>query len=410
MKKLIGIFLCFVIIISFSACENNSKNTADNSNTSTESVSHKTDSDEIISKNDNSENNKKQNNSSKESSLKDNSSKKSTKNSSSKKSNSSVWTPDEYDFTPPMIDNSVEENIEAGLPIVSGDDTDESSDLVLGEDYGAYLYEGMFVNLVTDNNTVYSIFNSPNVIVAFDTEELEVVYSKSLGGRPAEVQVDGNNLLISFPDLRCIKVYNKKTFEHIKSISLDNVVSSFCIDGDIIYYSEDNQHCKVFCTNLVTNETKVIIGNNNAPKLFFYPKLLLNKEKGLLYVGESGSSGSDLYYYNTSDLSQHSIFSKDNYGLMNRKRTMFLVNGNVFWGGFRLDSENAKNIVGEYGGNNTYYADKNFVITGNGIYDTETYGYLGDTQSSEYMCVTSNKCLVAVFRHSPGNVVVAVPY
>ena len=46
------------------------------------------------------------------------------------------------------------------------------------------------------------------------------------------------------------------------------------------------------------------------------------------------------------------------------------------------------------------YADENFVITASGIYGTDSYAYMGDTQNSDFLVVTSNKCLVAVFKNS----------
>lgn len=405
MKKFIEIFLCLVVILSFCSC-NGKESISSDFSTSGDEVSKESTSDNSTLENF-AEKNK---TSSKETNLNNYSSKTLT-STPSKKPNSSTLTSDEDDFVPPTFNGSEVEEIENQIPEIIGSEPNDGNEPVLGEDYGAFLYEGNFSNLATDNNMVYSVFNSPNSIVAFDTDKLELIYGKTLPGRPGEIQVDGNNLLISFPDLKCIKIYNKKSFALVKSISLPQIVSSFCVDGDIIYYSEDNQHCKIFRTNLDTNETKNVVDDNNVPQFFYYPKLLLNKEKGLLYIGESGSSGSKLYYYNTSDFSLHSSFAKDNYGIMNHQRTMFLVNANVFWGGFRFASDNAGNVIGEYTGSyyGTYYADENYVATRNGIYNTETYEYLGNIQTARYMAITANKCLIAVLT-SPTSVVIAIPY
>ena len=414
MKKIIGIALCLAVLLAFSSCKKTDDNMSSAPVNADKVVSQESSTDESSSEDTGSQDTV----TSDESSVNPTTSSEAAKPESSKNSSvptSSVAPPvqSEVQTPPPVVSqeitSSVEDKIEEELPDVVGGDK-EGSDLVLGEDYGAYLYEGTFVNLVTDKNIVYSIFKLPNTIVAYDTENLELIYSMPLPGRPAEIQVDGNNLLISYPDLKCIRVYNKKTLTQSKSISLPNVVSSFCIDGDIIYYSEDDQHCKVYRTDLSTNETKTIVRPDNVPELFYFPKLLLNKEKGLLYIGDSGTTGSTLYYYNTADLSLHSMFRKNDYGLTNQKRTMFYVNDNIFWGGFRFGSDSAKNIIGEYGGSSTHYADESFVITANGIYETDTYQYLGDTQSSIHMAVAENKCLIAVYQHNPGNVVVAVPY
>lgn len=414
MKKIIPILLCFVMILSLCACEvkidypstffedNDISIPEDLENIVIPDVNGSSSDNTTTSEPEVSKGTENTNNSSVQTPSSNNSS-----NNSSQKTSSSSSSSSNVGNSSSNISSSVEKEIEQKLPVVSGGDTSDDTDLVLGVDYGAYLYEGFFVNSVIDKNTVYSIFKTPNSIVVFDTEKLNTVYSKSLPARPAEIQIDGDNLLISFPDLRCINVYNKKTFSQIKSISLPNIVSSFCIDGNKIYYSEDDQHCKVFCTNLATNETTQVAGQ----RTFYYPKLLLNKEKGLLYIGESGSSGSQLYYCNTSDLSIQSSFAKNNYGLMNNERTMFFVNDNVFWGGFRFASGNATNPIGEYSGNSFYHADKNFAITQKGIFETNTYTFLGEMETLiDFAMVTENKCLVAVFRIHPANIVVAVPY
>ena len=396
MKKIFAIFLCFVVMFTFCSCKKTTKKTSSGNSSSSKTVSQEK-----------SSNNTSQN-STTTSSENNNSSQTPSTTSSTPSTTSS--TPSSSSGVSQQISGKQEEKIEEVVEQIPTVDEDEDleEDLVLGEDYGAFLYEGTFVASVNDKNVVYFIFKSPNTMVAYDTDKLDVTATFSLPDRPAEIQVDGNNLLISFPDMKCIKVYNKKTFAQTKSISLPNEVSSFCIDGDIVYYSEDDQHCKVYRTNLATNETKTI-KQNNTNGLFYFPKLLLNKEKGLLYIGESGSTGSTLYYYKTSDLSLHSKFAKNNYGLTNIKRTMFLVDNNVFWGGFRLGADSAENVIGDYSGESTYFADKNFVITRNGIFDTKTYEFITSIDDALYASVTANESLVTVFKHYPGDVVVVLP-
>lgn len=390
MKKIFAIFLCFVVMFTFCSCKKTTKKTSGGNSSSSKTVSQE----------------KSSNNTSQNSTTTS-----SENNNSSQTPSTTSSTPSSSSGVSQQISGKQEEKIEEvveQIPTVN-EDEDLEEDFVLGEDYGAFLYEGTFVTSVNDKNVAYFIFKSPNTMVAYDTDKLDVTATFSLPSRPAEIQVDGNNLLISFPDIKCIKVYNKKTFTLINTISLPNIVSSFCMDGDIVYYSEDDQHCKVYCTNLITKETKIIRRSDNIPQTFYFPKLLLNKEKGLLYIGESGSTGSTLYYYNISDLSLHSMFRKNNYGLTNIKRTMFLVDNNVFWGGFRLSADNAENIIGEYSGESTYFADKNFVITRNGIFDTKTYEFITSIDNALYASVTANESLVTVFSHYPGDVVVVLP-
>ncbi len=416
MKKLVSIIICFAIMLSLVSCKKNEDNlSVVSTNTDIDTtVSAKSDIEENSSEEASTENTDTSDESvvSPTSSKEETSSKTESKPSSSETSGSSLPSESKPPVVSEEIDASTEEKIEEQLPggIVGDDTQTEGSDLVLGEDYGAFAYEGNFLTYALDSNVMYTVFKNPNSITAYDAKNLDMVYSYPLPGRPAEIQIDGGNLLISYPDLKCIRVYDKNNFSQINSISLPNVVSSFCIDGNVVYYAEDDQHCKVFCTNLQTNETTAILNDGKFPKTFSEPKLLLNKKLGLLYIGESGSTGSALYYYNTADLSMHSVYKKDNYGLSNWHRTMYFVNDNVFWGGFRFGADSAENVIGEYSGYSFYHADENFVVTPKGVFDTNTYMFLSDLENMSYVFVTKNKALVAVFRINPANIVVIVPY
>ena len=421
MKKIIAIVFSFVIVLTCVSCKKDTNTLSSDINEKSNVESIANDTEDTVSQNTATQtestsnesvpeptSSEKQSVSSKETVSTQSNKQPDKQTESSEESNLVSSAESQQPTVSEEIDSSTEEKIEEEIPndIIGGD---EESDIVLGVDYGAFLYEGTFISVVDDKNITYSIFRDPNAIAAYDVQNFEMLYTTSLPGKPAEIQVEGNNLYISYPDLKCIKVYNKTTFSLIESISLPNVVSSFCIDGDLVYYSEHDQHCKVYCTNLQTKETKMI-KNGNVSKSFYFPKLALNKELGLLYIGESGSTGSALYYYNTSDLSLHSVFKKDNYGLTNQKRTLFYVGNNVFWGGFRFGADSAENIIGSYSGNSIYYADQNFVITVKGIYDTESYQYLGTVEHATHMAVTENQTLITVFSHYPGKVVVVVPY
>lgn len=413
MKKLISVIICFAIVLSFASCKKTEDNLSVVSTNTDKIVSTQSDVKENSSEETSTENTDTSDESvvSSTSSKEDSSSKTEEKPSSTESTGNSSPAESQTPSVSEDIDDSTEEKIEEQLPGgIIGDDTIEGSDLVLGEDYGAFAYTGNFLTYTLDGNVMYTIFKNPNSITAYDAKNLDIVYSYALPGRPAEIQVDGENLLISFPDLKCIKVYNKQDFSQIKSIALPNVVSSFCIDGDVVYYAEDDQHCKVFCTNLQTNETKAILTDGKFPRTFSEPKLLLNKKLGLLYIGESGSTGSALYYYNTSDFSMHSVYKKDNYGLSNWYRTMYFVNDNVFWGGFRFGADSAENLIGEYSGYSFYHADENFVVTPKGVFDTNTYMLLSDLENMSYVFVTKNMALVAVFHINPADIVVIVPY
>ncbi|MBQ8174162.1 MAG: DUF5050 domain-containing protein [Clostridia bacterium] len=200
------------------------------------------------------------------------------------------------------------------------------------------------------------------------------IYNAPLAGIPAEMNFEDDKIYISFPDLCRIDVFSKSDCVKVSSIYFDHEVASFCLDGDYIYYSEKDQHCKVFKKNLSTGELKTV----QTDKLysFYYPKVYLNKEDRILYIGESGSSGSAIYYFDADTLALKSVFKKNDYGIMNHTREIFHFGDEIFWGSYRLSDTNAKELVGKYGtadyGSVTFVSDE-MVSTCEGLFLTDTY-------------------------------------
>lgn len=282
---------------------------------------------------------------------------------------------------------------------------------VLGVDYGAFAYEGIFVEMVSDNDIVYLICKKPNTLTVYDSNKFTIKNYYQLPGEPAEIHIEGEEIQISFPNLKRINIYNKNTFEEVKSIPLPNIVSSFCIDGDLVYYGEHDQHCRAYRTNIVTGETVTIPGYSNAVGSFYYPELRLNKEKGILYIGESGSTGSSLFYYNTSDLTCLYRFSED--GIPNSSRTLFLVDDKLYWGPMEFDAVNPRNPGYQYGNTDSWarmmYVDEKYVIYAWAVHDRKTHKYITAAYDSGYMLMTESDNLVYSYHPDEGNFIFSLP-
>ncbi|MBQ8409387.1 MAG: hypothetical protein IJY39_11060 [Clostridia bacterium] len=207
-----------------------------------------------------------------------------------------------------------------------------------------YTLDGDVVKWFTENDFIYVITSGNNRLVVIDTKTMLPVSNIPLAGEPAEINSVGNKIYISLPDLCRIDVFSKSNCVKESSLYFDHEVSSFCIDGNYIYYSEHDQFCKVFKKNLVTNELTMV--QNTGLNTFYFPKLYLNEEDRILYIGESGSTGSALYYYDADTLALKSVFKKNDYGIMNHTREIFHLGDEIFWGNYRLSDTNAKELVG----------------------------------------------------------------
>ncbi|MGI6279982.1 MAG: YncE family protein [Acutalibacteraceae bacterium] len=289
---------------------------------------------------------------------------------------------------------------------------------VFGVDYGGFTYEGIFMGVVSKGDFIYPIFsvtNSPDLsgyIIVYNTKTFEVTAAYALPSNPAEIQIIDNGLYISFPKLRSVWELDINNMALVRTIDLPHSVTSFCIDGNKVYYATDMDSTRVYCTDISTQETVYIMKPKDMyPGLsdFSAPKLLLNKEKGLLCIGESKYSNCSLFYYNISDLTLHSEY---NLISINHKRTLFLVGDSVIWADRRFDAGNAANLIGRYGLSSfggLYFANDDFVIASERIYDTETYEPIMAFERLEYLMISEDGSLVIVYSHYPDKVILTYP-
>lgn len=260
---------------------------------------------------------------------------------------------------------------------------------------GIYELDGAVVNWITENDYIYVITEGNNRLVVINSKKMMAVANIPLAGKPAEINIYGNEIYISLPDLCKIDVFSKSSYSKVSSLYFEHEVSSFCIDGNYVYYSEHDQHCEVFRKNLATNELQKISCGMNG--FFYQPKLYLNKKDNILYIGETACTGCGLYYFDATTLQLKSFFKKDNYGIMNHTRDIFHIGDEIFWGNYRLSDTNAKELIGRYGVaeyGSVNFASNAVVSTYEGLFLTDTYecivNYFDDDFDYEYILVTDS--------------------
>lgn len=278
------------------------------------------------------------------------------------------------------------------------------------DDISKYMHiiAGTVVNWVCENDTVYSITKSPNRFYIFNALNMQTILDVQLPAIPAEINLVNDQILISFPLLKSIKYYSKSSKQFLKEMILPNIVSSFCIDNDFVYYSEDDQHCKVYRTQISTGNTVVINKLNQSFSMFYFPKLLLNKADRILYIADSNTTGGKIYYFDMDTLIEKSCYQGNGlYGYSNITRFIAFDEDYVYFGKFKLDKLDATKIIGEYtpvdyelGDVDGYwtgitFVNDNFVITTTGIYDKDSFEpILPFPQRFSYSLITSSENLL----------------
>ncbi len=278
-----------------------------------------------------------------------------------------------------------------------------------------YQLDGDVVSWVTDNDYIYVLTSGNNRLVVINSRTMMAICNTPLAGKPAELNLVGDDIYVSLPDLCRIDVFSKANYAKKTSLYFEHEVSSFCIDGDTVYYSKHDQHCDVYKKNMTTNEVTQIMPQGGWT--FYQPKLCLNKEDDLLYIGESGMSGSTLYYYDATTLQPKSFFRKNDYGIMNHTRDIFHVGDDLFWGNYRLSDTDAKQILGRYGVaeyGSVNFASKELVSTFEGIFLTDTYECIVDYFDAgfkfEYLLVTQSYNIFFRARSIDKNIIMGVNF
>lgn len=273
------------------------------------------------------------------------------------------------DASPEIMD--VPENMKH---LGTGNAKEDNNSSIINATVVQYTLDGDVVNWTTENDLIYVITRGNNRLVIIDSKSLSPIYNTPLAGVPAEMNIIGDRIYISFPDLCRIDSFSKANCEKEASLYFDHEISSFCFDGDYIYYSEHNQHCSVFRKNLVTGALDKIRTQNNYS--FSQPKIYINKEDRILYIGESAYSGCCIYYFDADTLALKSVFEKNDYGIWNHSREIFHIGDEILWGNYRLSDTNAKEVIGRYGTANygsVVFASKELVATYEGLFLADTY-------------------------------------
>ena len=297
----------------------------------------------------------------------------------------------------------------------TGEATEDNNAAKMTATVVLYTLDGDVVNWKTENDLIYVITKGNNRLVVIDSENMTPIYNVPLNGTPAEMNFEGDKIYISLPDLCRIDVFNKADCTKESSLFFDHEIYSFALDGDYIYYSEQDQHCEVFRKSLSTSEVRTV--RTEKIYSFYQPKVYLNKEDRILYIGESGSSASTLYYFDADTLELKSTFKKNDYGMYNNTRELFHMGDEVFWAGYRLSDTNAKELIGKYGtesyGSVTFVSPE-LVSTHNGLFLTDTYECVIDYFDAgfrfEYILVTDSYNVFFRARSGDTNIIIGVNF
>jgi hypothetical protein len=228
-------------------------------------------------------------------------------------------------------------------------------------------------------NTLYAISQGNKTLYFINATTLVVEKSLTFTGGPTDIIKDNGKLYITLDDKNQIAIVDMTSRTITQTLNTSSDPYRIVKDGNKLYYIQFDQWCDVYSYDLVTNaETKLQIGFANN----YEPDIAINTDKHILYIGESGSSGSSMIYYSTSENKNIGSTSYNNgYGFPSPSRNTLFDGVNVYYASRDFISDNPQRCIGDFN-SSVIFAKNGFAFTNASIYDATTHVKLGDYGSN----------------------------
>jgi uncharacterized repeat protein (TIGR02543 family) len=226
-------------------------------------------------------------------------------------------------------------------------------------------------------NTLYAVSQSNKALYFINAATMTVEKSLTFTGGPTDIIKDSGKLYIPLNDVHQIAIVDMATREITSRLFTSSDPYRIVKDGNRLYYVERDQHCKVYSYDLTTKLQQVLpIGT------LYQPDIAINPSKRILYIGESGSSGSSMIYYS---LTENKIIGETNYdggyGFPYPQRYTLFDGLSVYYAGRNFNPDNPHRYIGNLGGN-IIFAKNKFIFTNTSVFDAVTNEKLGDLGSN----------------------------
>ena len=251
----------------------------------------------------------------------------------------------------------------------------------------------------------------------------KVKLTKTLHGVPGEIHVMKDEIFISFPTLKCIKVYSTDQFTELRTIEFEHEVYAFDFYQDrIIYTAGYHAYCYDTSTGDVQQLTYQFISQTH--NTFSHADVLVNPFEDTFYISESGTSGGEIYYFDAKTLAFKWYHSHESYGKSNNVRRTFIDEDYVYWGGLKLTHGlSEKHLYKAFREDSSFpnrmdeavgilHVSKDYVVTTNGIFQKSDNKVLLTADWHAYregVCVTESHYLMMTKKFEGTNLMYIFP-
>ncbi len=151
---------------------------------------------------------------------------------------------------------------------------------------------------VYDDNSgmLYAISKQDKAVFFIDKKTFGIKKTIILKSQPTDIISEGNSLFIAMDDANQIIEISMSSGEILNKYYTKSDPNQIVKEGNYLYYAERDQWCDVYRYDINTHAEKKV-----NTYLVYYPSLAINPDEHILYIGESGSTGCSLYYYDTAN-------------------------------------------------------------------------------------------------------------
>ncbi|QAT39815.1 hypothetical protein [Clostridium sp. JN-9] len=224
-------------------------------------------------------------------------------------------------------------------------------------------------------NTLYAISSTSKNLIFINSVTMKIDEDLALNGTPTDIIKDNGKLYIALDDTHQIAIVDMASKKITETLNTSSDPYIIVKDGDKIYYTQCKQWWDIHQYNLTSNTDQAIsIGSVDQPDL------AINTKDHILYIGESGSSGSNMIYYSTIN---NNIIGKTNYdngsGFTYPGRYTLFDGTNVYYAGRDFNPNDPTRFNGDFGASeNVIYVNNGLVYTNKSIYSKDSHVKLGD--------------------------------
>ncbi|MDD4689581.1 MAG: Ig-like domain-containing protein, partial [Eubacteriales bacterium] len=220
--------------------------------------------------------------------------------------------------------------------------------------------------MVDDNNKglIYAISTVKYELDVISMDTLSVVSKIKFNSAPTDIELYHDSIYVSLPYEKKVAAINTTSMEVVTSYNTTSDAYSIAVEDGKLFYATQKWVSYLYELNLATGIDKL----TSAARLS-EPDIEIDPEKHILYIGESGSSGSDFIAISTLDYSIITQSNYDNgYGFAYPPRRVMLNGNDIYYASRRFNASDLTQILNTYSAT-PIFANDNYVVTNTTIYN-----------------------------------------